>query len=246
MFLYTSCPSFFFRSLRAFVFVTTLAPVGCSSVSSPQTPAATLEIPPSFRHGVVIHHFERGEKVVDRGFLEMTALASMTRYEGYWGSPQQYDRIGHSSWWIDIYAAGSPRVVAAYARAKDGYEANLEEWSDFFSTIEQTGPVQTLSYMFARFERKHFAWGDAVSFLSQGGQDTGIYIPCRYRFLTYEIWGVTKDHRYTVVMHTVVSNPHLAECKDVRTVEALKNNPAYKYVESCPADEFLPQPYGRR
>ena len=41
-------------------------------------------------------------------------------------------------------------------------------------------------------------------------------------------------------MHTVVSNPHLGECEDVRTVEALKNNPAYKYVETCPADEFLP------
>jgi len=189
---------------------------------------------------VVIHHFERGEKVVDRGFLEMTALASMTRYEGYWGSPHRYDRIGHSSWWIDIYAADSLRFVAAYARAKDGYEANLEEWSDFFSTTEKTGPVQTLSYMFARFERKQFAWGDAVSFLSQGGQDTGIYVPCKYRFLTYEIWGVTKDRRYTVVMHTVVSNPHLPECKDVRTVEALKNNQAYKYVETCAADEFLP------
>ena len=240
MFLHNCWTSVSFRSLPAVFFVATLAAVGCSTLSSPQPPAAKLEIPPSFRHGVVIHHFERGEKVVDRGFLEMTALASMTRYEGYWGSPQQYDRIGHSSWWIDIYAAGSPRVVAAYARAKDGYDANLEEWSDFFSTIEQTGPVQMLSYMSARFERRHFTWGDAVSFLSQGSQDTGIYIPCTYRFLTYEIWGVTKDHRYTVVMHTLVSNPHLPECEDVRTVEALKNNSAYKYVESCGADEFLP------
>ena len=240
MLLYKCCTSFLFRSLPDFVFVATLAAVGCSTLSSPQAPAAKLQIPPGFRNGVVIHHFERGEKVVDRGFLEMTALASMTRYEGYWGSPQQYDRIGHSSWWIDIYGAGSPRVVAAYAQARDGYEANLEEWSDFFSTTEQTGPVQTLSYMSARFERKHFAWGDAVSFLSQGSQDTGIYIPCTYRFLTYEIWGVTTDRRYTVVMHTLVSNPHLPECKDVRTVEALKNNAAYKYVEICAAEEFLP------
>ena len=139
MFLYNCCTSFFFRSLPAFVFVTTLAAVGCSSISSPQSPAATLEIPPSFRKELAIHHFARGEKVVDRGFMEMTALASMTRYEGCWGSCRRSGVLGHSSWWIDIYAAGSPRVVAAYARARDGYEANLDEWSDFFSTIEQTG-----------------------------------------------------------------------------------------------------------
>ena len=78
------------------------------------------------------------------------------------------------------------------------------------------------------------------SFLSQGTQDTGIYIPCKDRFLTYQVWGVTKDGRYTVVAHTVVSNPHLGECRDVRAMEALKSEPAYKYVESCPADEFLP------
>ena len=75
---------------------------------------------------------------------------------------RQYGVLGHSSWWIDIYAADSPRVVAAYVRGKDGHEANLDEWSDFFSTIEQTGTVQTLSYLFARFERKHFHWGNAV------------------------------------------------------------------------------------
>ena len=44
-------------------------------------------------------------------------------------------------------------------------------------------------------------------------------------------------------MHTVVSNPHLGECEDVRTVD-LKNNPAYKYVEGCAANEFFPDPYG--
>jgi hypothetical protein len=172
--------------------------------------------------------------------MEMTALASMTRYEGCWGPCGQYGVLGHSSWWIDIYAAGSPRVVAAYAKARDGYEANLDEWSDFFSTIEQTGTVQTLSYLFARFERKHFHWGDAVSFLSMGTQDTGIYTPCKDRLLTYQVWGVTRDGGHTVVAHTVVSNPHLGECRDVRSMEALKSDPAYKYVENCPAGEFLP------
>lgn len=226
--------------LDLFIAMIAVAVEGCSAVSSPQPSAARLDIPPSFRNEVEIHHFKKGQKVIDRGFLEMAALASMTRYEGYCGSSSQYDVLGHSSWWLDIYAAGSPRVVDAYAKAKDGYEANLDEWSDFLSSIEQTGPVQPLSYLFARFERKHFVWGDAVSFLSQGTQDTGIYVPCNDQYLTYEVWGVTKDARHTVVMHTVVRNRRLGECRDVRTMEALKSDPVYKFVENCSANEFVP------
>ena len=100
--------------------------------------------------------------------------------------------------------------------------------------------------MFARFERKHFRWGDAVSFLSQFTQDTGVYVP-HNGHLTYEVWGFTRDHRFTVVASVNVSHRKLAgwvaktpQLRDARSLDALKKDKDYKRVERCSPNEFLP------
>lgn len=88
--------------------------------------------------------------------------------------------------------------------------------------------------------------GRAVSFLSQFTQDTGIYVP-HNGHLTYEVWGVTHDQRFTVVAHVSVSHSKLAgwvaekpELRDARSLSALKKDRDYKLVEKCSPEQFEP------
>ena len=104
--------------------------------------------------------------------------------------------------------------------------------------------------MYARFERKRFRWGDAVSFLSQSTQDgvSGVFFAPHNGRLAYEVWGVTRDHRYTVVASVFsVSHPELAgrlsrprELRVARTLRELKRDRRYKLVERCSPGEFEP------
>ena len=94
--------------------------------------------------------------------------------------------------------------------------------------------------MFARFERKRFTWGDAVSFFSQSTQEAGLYVP-NNGYLTYEVWGTTRDRKYTVVASVGVRHPKLAEWgRDARSLRAHKRDQDYKLVERCSPDEFEP------
>ncbi len=103
------------------------------------------------------------------------------------------------------------------------------------------------SYMVARLRRKQFSWGSAVSFLSQFTQDTLLSAPQNGR-LQYEVWGVTADLKHTVVAHIFsVSHPKLPNEEDgperlrlFRTVEALKRDRDYRYIERCKSEEFQP------
>lgn len=130
-------------------------------------------------------------------------------------------------------------MIAAYGNAADGYQANLNECPEFLNWGDT-------SYLFSRFERKHFRWGDAVSFLSQSTQDSALYVP-HNGHLAYEDWGVTYDHRFTVVARVSVAHPKLAgwiakepELRDARSIEALKRDRDYILVETCRPDEFEP------
>src|SRR5205814_1524563 len=139
------------------------------------------------------------------------------------------DQAHNHGWKVDVFARYSQKVAAACAAAKDGYEVDLNIEPEFFGLNER-------SYMFARFEHKRFTWGDAVSFFSQFTQDTGVYVP-HNGHLTYEVWGVTPDHKYTVVASMGVSHPKLANwgagVRDARSIERLKRDRDYKRVESC-------------
>jgi hypothetical protein len=153
----------------------------------------------------------------------------MTQYKGAWPMKIGSEEDNHA-WAIDVYTGGSPRVAAAYSHAKDGYDADLDEFVDFLerpASPPPMGPGQhALAYFFARFERKHFAWGNAVSFFSQGTQDTSMHTP-ENGHLWYEVWGVTKDRRHTVVARVAVGHPKLeAGGEDVRDV--VERNPDFE------------------
>jgi hypothetical protein len=183
-------------------------------------------------------------------FESMQARAPVTRYEGFWGARSSYSAERWFSWSLDVYAADCPRVRAAYAHAKNGEEADLDEGSDFISA-PASGRIPHAAYLFARFERKSFRWGTAVSFLSQTNQDNQEFPPAN-GFLTYEVWGVTRDDRRTIVMRIDVRHPRLDALKEARLSKeratgiradgeaAIKADPAYQLVESCPDDEFRP------
>jgi hypothetical protein len=92
----------------------------------------------------------------------------MTQYAGDWPAQLKSEDDNHH-WTIDVYRGRNPKVAAAYAHAKDGYEADLDEFVDFLIPPSPPPPgyfkpPHALAYFFARFERKHFDWGNAVSF----------------------------------------------------------------------------------
>jgi hypothetical protein len=174
---------------------------GCATTPSTVPPTVKLDVPPAFQTSLSIAHFQAGQDVLHIDWIRTQAKVPLTRYEGYWGRRTGRQADDHH-WTIDVYNLGSPEVVAAYALAKDGYEADLDELVDFLLPPAPSPPVgpgrHALANLFARFERKHFRWGNAVSFFSQETQDTGHYAPnnCHLR---YEVWEVTKDRRHTIV-----------------------------------------------
>jgi hypothetical protein len=158
----------------------------------------------------------------------------MTEYHGWVGSRPGRQGDIHG-WAIHVYARFDPKVDAACATAKSGFEADLNEGPQFLSGGDR-------SYMFARFEHHEFRWGRGVSFLSQFAPDA-IYAP-NNGHLQYEVWGVTPDRRYTIVASISVRHPNLTEwgpgVRDLDSIEALKDDPDYKLIERCSPDDFMP------
>jgi hypothetical protein len=164
----------------------------------------------------------------------------MTEYHGWYG-PRTADQAHLHAWSVRVYATVNAKVIAAYANARDGFEADLDEGQEFLGE----GKSETFG-TFARFRRKHFRWGDAVSFLHtdyQDGPSGGArYVPDNGH-LSYQLWGVTRDQQYTVVAWMSVSHPKLANWPKVRVVEsidALKRDRDYKLIETCSAEKFEP------
>jgi hypothetical protein len=157
----------------------------------------------------------------------------------YYGRPTA-KQAGRHAWQVRVYATLNPKVVAAYAKARDGFEADLNEGKEFFG-LGRWATFET----FARFRRKHFRWGNAVSFLHteyQDGPDRGMYVPDN-NHLSYEVWGVTRDRQYTVVASVSVSHPNLAnwpKVREVANIEALKQDRDYKLIEACSPERFEP------
>ena len=210
-----------------------------NAIAADAPPKISLDIPQAFNVRVSTRHFRKGQVIIEEPeYARMTALASFMDYSGCFGDPNA-DQDHFHRWHVGVYRALNQKTVSAYTSAKDGYEANLNECPEFLGCGER-------SYMFARFERKHFRWGDAVSFLSQFTQDTGVYVP-HNGHLIYEVWGFTRDHRFTVVASVSVSHPKLAgwvaktpELRDARSLNALKKDKDYKRVERCSPNEFVP------
>jgi hypothetical protein len=205
--------------------------------SSGSPPDFTLNIPASFGTSVTVKHYRKGEDILNSPPHRLTTVAPMTAYYGRCG-PRS---AGHS-WGVCVYAAPNKKVITAYATARDGFEADLNEEKEFFG-LGQLATFDT----FARFTRKHFRWGDAVSFLHseyQDGPDGGaMYVPDNGH-LRYEVWGVTREHEYTVVAYVWVRHPKLADwgpdVRVVKSIDALKQDRDYKHIETCSPKQFEP------
>jgi hypothetical protein len=202
-----------------------------TSASAAGTPDVSLSVPNPFGTEVTVSHYRAGQDLHPRDLTyHFIAVAPLTRYHGWFG-PRAVDLRQIHGWTVDVFARYSPKVATAVATAKDGYEADLNSGPEFFGAPER-------SDMFARFERKHFRWGDAVSFLSQSSQE-GINVPTS-GYLDYEVWGTTRDLKYTVVASVSVSHPKLTGWRKARSLRALKRDSDYKLVERCSQGEFEP------
>jgi hypothetical protein len=218
-----------------------IAVVACAfaaSGSAEDSPQVSLSVPPKFATEVSVKHYRKGQDLLHDQNYHLIAVAPLTQYHGWFG-PRVADQADIHGWDVDVFARYSPKVAAACAAAKDGYEADLNIEPEFFGVDER-------SYMFARFQHKRFSLGTAVSFLSQATQDSPphYYVP-HNGHLQYEVWGVTPDKRFTVVASVSVSHPKLADwgderLRDTRTIVALKRDKDYKLVERCSPDQFEP------
>jgi hypothetical protein len=213
----------------------TTSGVGAKS-SSKSPPNFRLSVPASFSTPVMVKHYRKGEDLLNQPPFHLITAVPMTEY---YGRPT-VDQAHRHAWQVRVYATLNPKVVAACTKARDGFEAGLDEGQEFLGE----GKVATFG-VFARFRKKHFHWGDAVSFLHtdyQDGPDRGIYVPDN-NHLSYEVWGVTRDRQYTVVASVSVSHPKLANWPDVRVVksiDALKQDRDYKHIETCSPKQFEP------
>ena len=214
-----------------------MAAVVCAlaSASAEDAPQVSLSVPSPFATEVTVKHYRKGQDLLHDPTFHLITVAPLTEYHGWFG-PRVAHQAKMHGWKVDVLARYSPKVAAACATARDGYEADLSIEPEFFGVDER-------SYMFARFEHKHFSWGDAVSFLSQSTQDSAVYVP-HNGHLTYEVWGLTRDHKYTVVASAAVSHHKLedwgSDVRDAPSIAALKRDRDYKRVEKCSADEFEP------
>ena len=198
-------------------------------------PKVTLTVPQEFKTELSVKHFRKGQDVLNSPPYCLTTVAAMTEHRGYFG-PRVGDTSRDHRWTIRVYRRFTQKVADAYASARDGFEADLNESPEFLG-------LESSSYMYARFERKRFPWGTGVSFFSQFTQDTGVYVP-HNGHLTYEVWGVTPDEKYTVVGTVAVTHRKLAdwgpEVRNARSIEALKRDRDYRLVEKCSAEDFEP------
>lgn len=208
--------------------------VGCSSIQSP--PDLALSIPPQFCEGVARRSFRAGDPLTDglpyRNFIK--AKNGMTRITGRYPNRD-------TCWFIELERGAAPSVVSALSSAKDGYEAKLG-WRITMSPI-----------LYLRFTHKQFSWGDAVSFLVQYQCDGEYEVPNNDR-LTYEIHGITSDHRYTVRAGFNISHPRLSSDggnpikSKVRTYRGdpdktnspIRQDRDYLLVEKCTDTAFYP------
>ena len=224
-------------ALVALALLTTGGVRAISSSSSP--PNFTLSVPASFATSVTVKHYRKGEDILNSPPFHLITGAPMTEYHGWYG-PRTADQAHAHPWQLRVYGALSKKAIAAYATAHDGFEADLNEGPEFLSDNER-------SHVFARFKRKHFRWGNAVSFLSSAYQDTPdggrVYVPDN-EHLSYEVWGVTQDRQHTVVASMLVSHPKLTkwgpDVRVVKSIDALKQDRDYKHIQTCSPKEFEP------
>jgi hypothetical protein len=167
---------------KMFSRVIALAIAASASVAAEEAPNAKLTVPPAFGTSLSVKHYRKGQDLLNSPPYRLTTVAALTEYSGHFG-PIAQDMARNHGWTVRVYRRFSRKVADAYASARNGFEADLNESPGFVGLDDR-------SYMYARFERKRFPWGNAVSFFSQFTQDNAVYVP-HNGHLTYELWGVS-------------------------------------------------------
>jgi len=123
-------------------------------------------------------------------------------------------------------------VAGAYD-AKDAYTVDLARADSGNAT----------PYLYARFQKFSFPWGNAIGYFVQTTQNATWPEPNNVQ-LTYEIRGVTNDHQDTIVASFVVRHPRLPDGHDLLDahgdVRTLASFPSYKLLEKSSPDSFEP------
>ncbi|HEX3444512.1 MAG TPA: hypothetical protein VHS80_07315 [Chthoniobacterales bacterium] len=154
---------------------------------------------------------------------------------GFWRqpNPQESSTRAKRSWSITVSKRDDPKLVEAY-NAKDGYAADLA----------RADSGKTTPYLYARFQKFSFPWGNAVGYFVQTTRDATWPEPNNAQ-LTYEIRGVTSDRQYIVVARFAVGHPQLPAAGsnvldargDIRTLTSFES---YKLLEKSRPETFEP------
>jgi len=139
-------------------------------------------------------------------------------------------------WSVEIHSRITDKQRQAITSDSNGYNARLG-WT-----------INASLRICPRFERKSFAWGQAVSFLAQYQNDNTNYVP-NNGMLIYEVHGITKDGGY-VRARFGVTHPGLTEfgpeVRDYRNGEPadpaspMRKDPHYRLVETASPASFEP------
>jgi hypothetical protein len=152
---------------------------------------------------------------------------------GFWSSnTEQSSSNAKQTWSIIVSKKDDPKVADGY-NAKDGYTADLARADSGNAT----------PYLYARFQKFSFPWGNAVGYFVQTTKDATWPEPNNAQ-LIYEIRGVTSDRQDTVVARFVVRHPQLPDGSKVLdahgNVRTLTSFATYKLLEKSSPESFQP------
>lgn len=222
------CLAYSFRVLAStlpFLIGTLLSSCGTTSNGVPDI---DVQISAAFDHKVTRKKFKSGDCLVCSNPRIIQSMRPTSRIEGEWGDSGPAKNPFDHRWRIDVEFTDATSAAQAIAKATSGYDAGVDRYG---------------SYMFARFERKVFKWGKAISYFSQFSQDTGGYVP-HNGGLTYDVWGTTADNRHIVHLTCSVTHRNLAEwgpnVRTTRSMEELHADKDYKLVDTCASSDFEP------
>ena len=149
---------------------------------------------------------------------------------GFWQSPNTQST---QTWNIIVSKKDDPKIADAY-NAKDAYAPDLARADSGSAT----------PYLYARFQKFSFPWGNAVGYFVQTTQDT-TWPEANNAQLAYEIRGITSDRKCTVVGKFIIRHPRLpaagSNVLDAHgDIRKLTSFPSYKLLTKSAPGSFQP------
>lgn len=217
----------------------------CGCAASPDVQIEISRFPVS---KVEVQSFRKGESTTGApldSFLAHPAPSEFTRISGQWSdsSATEYSKTGtyygaekDRFWFVEVYPAPTKMQMDAILTARDAYATDLA-WT-----------INASPRIMPRFERKHFVWGTAVTFLVQYQNDNTDFVP-NNGMLCYEAHGISNNGEY-IRARFGVTHPRLTEfgpgVRDYREGGAanptsrIRRDRDYRMVEVAPPKGFEP------